>query len=104
MQKRFLHTLMHHSISNKFDVVSQRVKTVQEVMNDLLKYTVQMIHPPNMYTLWKCFVSTLCYSLHNEVLKKGCNAKFNTISLLAWLKKHLVIIIGCGALRVQIQQ
>ena len=39
LQRRFLHTLTHHHASNKFDTVSQGNKTIQEVLNDLKKYT-----------------------------------------------------------------
>ena len=49
LQKRFLHTLTHHHTSNKFDMVSQGTKTVQEVLNDLKKYAAWMIRPPNIY-------------------------------------------------------
>ena len=49
LQRRFLHTLTHHHASNKFDMVSQGTKTVQEVLNNLKKYAMQMIHPPNVY-------------------------------------------------------
>ena len=45
LQRRLLHTLTHHHMSNKFDTVSQGTKTIQEVLNDLNKYAVWMIHP-----------------------------------------------------------
>ena len=77
--ERFLHTLTHHHMSNKFDTVSQRTKMVQEVLNDLKKYATQMIHLPNMYMFCKRFVLALHDSLHHEVLKKGYNAEFSTI-------------------------
>ena len=38
LQRRFLHTLTHYHMSNKFDMVSQGTKTIQEVLNDLKKY------------------------------------------------------------------
>ena len=82
LQRRFLHTLTHHHVSNKVDMVSQGTKTVQEVLNDLKKYATWMIHPPNIYMFCKWFVSALRDSLHNEVLKKGYNAKFSTIDQL----------------------
>ena len=82
LQRIFLHTLTHHHTSNKFDMVSQGNKTIQEVLNDLKKYAVRMIHLPNIYTFRKRFVSALCDSLCNEVLKKGYNAKFSTIDQL----------------------
>ena len=45
LQRRFLHTLTHHHVSNKFDMVDQGNKTVQEVLNNLKKYAMRMIHP-----------------------------------------------------------
>ena len=73
---------MTHHVSNKFDTVSQETKTVQEVLNDLKKYAMWMIHLPNVYMFHKQFVSALHASLHNEVLKKGYNAEFSTIDQL----------------------
>ena len=82
LQRRFLHTLTHHHTSNKFDMVSQGTKTVQEVLNDLKKYATWMIHPPDIYMFCKWFVLALCDLLCNEVLKKGYNAEFSTIDQL----------------------
>ena len=82
IQRRFLHTLTHHHASNKFDMVSQGTKTIQEVLNALKNYAVQMIHPPNVYTFRKQFISALHDSLCNEVLNKGYNAEFSTIDQL----------------------
>ena len=69
-------------MSNKFDMMSQGTKTVQEVLNNLKKYAMWMIHLPNMYTPCKWFISALCDLLCNEVLKKGYNTKFSTIEQL----------------------
>ena len=77
LQGRFLHTLTHHHMSNKFDTVSQGTKTIQEVLIDLKKYVARMIHLPNVYTFHKQFISALRDSLRNEVLKKGYNAEFS---------------------------
>ena len=63
-------------------MVSQGNKTVQEVLNNLKKYAMQMIHPPNVHMFCKRFVSALCDSLCNEMLKKGYNAEFSTIDQL----------------------
>ena len=82
LQRRFLHTLTHHHVLNKFDMVSQGTKTVQEVLNDLRKYAMQMIYLPDVYMFCKWFVSALHDSLRNEVLKKGYNTKFSTIDQL----------------------
>ena len=59
LQRRFLHTLTHHHTSNKFDMVSQGNKTVQEVLNDLKKYAAWMIHLPDVYMFHKQFISAL---------------------------------------------
>ena len=63
-------------------MVSQGTKTIQEVLNDLKKYAMQMIHLPDIYTFCKRFVSALHDSLCIEVLKKGYNAEFSTIDQL----------------------
>ena len=78
LQRRFLHTMTYHHASNKFDMVSQGTKTIQEVLNNMKKYVAWMIHPPNVYTFHKWFILALHNSLCNEVLKKGYNAKFST--------------------------
>ena len=94
LQKIFLHTLTHHHTSNKFDTVSQGNKTVQEVLNDLKKYAMQMIYPPDVYTFCKWFVSALRDSLRNEMLKKGYNAKFSTIDQL-YETAHMIEEASC---------
>ena len=82
LQRRFLHTLTHHHMSNLFDMVSQGTKTIQEVLNDIKKYAAWMIHPPDVYMFCKRFILALHDLLCNEVLKKGYNAKFSTIDQL----------------------
>ena len=94
LQRRFLHTLTHHHASNTFDMVSQGNKTVQEVLNDLKKYAAWMIHPPNVYTFCKRFVSALHDLLRNEVLKKGYNAEFSTINQL-YETAHMIEETSC---------
>ena len=94
LQRRFLHTLTHHHVSNKFDTVSQGNKTVQEVLNDLKKYATRMIHPPDIYTFRKQFVSALHDLLCNEVLKKGYNAEFSTINQL-YETAHMIEEASC---------
>ena len=100
LQRRFLHTLTHHHASNKFDTVSQGTKTVQEVLNDLKKYAAWMIHPPDVYTFHKWFVSALRDSLCNEVLKKGYNAEFRTIDQL-YETAHMIEEASCYNHRMQ---
>ena len=36
LQKRFLNTLMHRQVSNKFDTIEQGRKTVQELIHELV--------------------------------------------------------------------
>ena len=69
---------------NKFDMVSQGNKTIQEVLNDLKKYTTWMIHPPDVYMFHKRFISALCDLLHNEVLKKATT--LNSALLISYTK------------------
>jgi hypothetical protein len=71
LHKSVLHTLTYHHASNKFDAVMQGTKTVQELMNELTKYTAHMIQQPDEYTLWRRFVSALRKTLRNKVLKKA---------------------------------
>ena len=94
LQRRFLHTLTHHHTSNKFDTVSQGTKTVQEILNDLKKYAMWMIHLPDVYMFCKWFVSALRDLLRNEVLKKGYNAEFSTINQL-YETAHMIEEAAC---------
>ena len=74
--------------------VSQGNKTIQEVLNDLKKYAAQMIHLPDVYMFCKRFISALCDSLHNEVLKKGYNTEFSTIDQL-YKTAHMIEEASC---------
>ena len=38
LQKRLSNLLMHRQVSNKFDMIEQRQKTVQELIQELTKY------------------------------------------------------------------
>ena len=87
-------------MSNKFDMVSQGTKTVQEVLNDLKKYAARMIHPPDVYMFCKWFVSALRDSLRNEVLKKGYNTEFSTINQL-YKTAHMIEEASCYNHRMQ---
>lgn len=80
--KKFLHTPTYHHASNKFDVAMQSTKTIQEMLNELTKYMVCMIQLLDDYTFCRQFMSALCETLHNEVLKKGYNAKSSLIEQL----------------------
>ena len=75
-------------------MVAQGTKTIQEVLNDLKKYSTWMIHLPDVYTFCKWFISALCDLLCNEVLKKGYNAKFSTIDQL-YETAHMIEEASC---------
>ena len=53
-----------------------------------------MIHPPDIYMFPKWFISALCDSLRNEVLKKGYNAEFSTIDQL-YETAHMIEEASC---------
>jgi hypothetical protein len=82
LQHRFLHTLMHHNASNRFDSVIQSQRTIHELLSDLKKYAGHMIMQPDAYTFCKRFIVALRKPLRNEVLKRGFNAEFSTIEQL----------------------
>jgi hypothetical protein len=82
LQKRFLRTLTYNHTLNKFDMVMQGAKTVQELMKELTKYTARMIQQPDDYTLRRPFVSALRETLRNVVLKKGHNAETRSLDAL----------------------
>ena len=63
-------------------MVAQGTQTIQEVLNDLKKYATWIIHLPDVYMFHKQFISALCDSLHNEVLKKG----YNVVLLTSYMK------------------
>lgn len=76
LQRRFLYTLSYHY----FNTVVQDTKTVQEIMNDLTKYG--MVQPPGKYMFQRRFISALCETLCNDILKKGYNTEANFIEQL----------------------
>ena len=86
--------MTHHHMSNKFDMLSQGTKTIQEVLNDLKKYAMWMVHLPDVYTFCKQFVSALYDLLCNEVLKKGYNTEFSTINQLYEIA-HMIEEASC---------
>ena len=43
LQKRFLNSLTHRQVSNKFNTIEQGQKTVQELIQELTKYTAWMV-------------------------------------------------------------
>jgi hypothetical protein len=101
LQKRFLHTLTYHHTSNKFDVVMQGTKTVQELINELTKYAARMIQQPDDYTLRRHFVSALRETLRNKVLKKGYNAETSSLHALCDTACIIEEVVKIGLYRVE---
>jgi hypothetical protein len=79
MQQHFLHTLTHRQASNKFESIEQGSKTVQELLNNLMKYTAHMVTMPDDYTVKKQFLTAMRQMLHIEVLKRGLTPELNTL-------------------------
>ena len=50
LQKRFLNSLMHRQVLNKFDTIKQGQKTVQELIQELAKYPARMVQYPDNYS------------------------------------------------------
>jgi hypothetical protein len=96
---------MYHHVSNKFDAVMQRRKTVQALLNGLTKYTARMIQQPDDYMLRRCVVSALRETLCNEVLKKGYNAENSSLDVLCDTARMIEeVTMGCEERKLLIQQ
>jgi hypothetical protein len=59
LQQSLLHTLTHRQASNKFESLEQDSKTVQELLNNLTKYTACMISMPDEYIVKKRFLTAM---------------------------------------------
>ena len=79
LQKHFLNTLMHRQASNKFDTIEQEKHTVQELYQDLTKYTAHMVQYPDEYSCRRQLIATLRPSLQKEVLCRGITAEFSSM-------------------------
>ena len=79
LQKRFLNSLMHRQASNKFDTIEQGQKTVQELIQELTKYTAQMVQYPDNYSFRRQLLAALRPSLQKEVLCRGITVEFNSM-------------------------
>ena len=79
LQKRFLNSLMHRQGSNKFDMIKQGQKTVQELIQELTKYTAWMVQylDDSLFRRW--LIATLRPSLQKEVLHRGITAEFSSM-------------------------
>ena len=79
LQKRFLNSLMHRQALNKFDTIEQGQKTVQELIQELTKYTARMVQYPDDYSFRRWLIAALRPSLQKEVLRRGITAEFSSM-------------------------
>ena len=74
-----MNTLTHRQASNKFETLEQGKRTVQELYQDLTKYTARMIQYPDEYSCRRRLIAALRPSLQKEVLCRGVTAEFSSI-------------------------
>ena len=55
LQKQFLHALTHRQVSISYESTCQGGGTVQDLLNKLTKFVVQMVEKPDPYTQRKWF-------------------------------------------------
>ena len=79
LQKQFLNLLMHRQASNKFDTIKQGQKMVQELIQELTKYTAQMVQYPDNYSFRRRLIAALRPSFQKEVLRRGITAEFSSM-------------------------
>ena len=79
LQKRFLNSLMHRQALNKFDMIEQGQKTVQELIQELTKYAARMVQYLDDYLFRRRLIATLRPSLQKEVLRRGITVEFSSM-------------------------
>ena len=79
LQKQFLNSLTHRQASNKFNTTKQGQKTVQELIQEITKYTARMVQYPDNYSFRRQLIATLQPSLQKEVLCRGITAEFSSM-------------------------
>ena len=79
LQKQFLNFLTHRQVSNKFDMIEQGQKTVQELIQELTKYAAQIVQYPGDYSFRRRLIAALRPYLQKEVLHRGITAEFSSM-------------------------
>ena len=79
LQKRFIPSMSHHKAATQFHAIKQGTKTVQELMNVLLKYAGRMVEKPDAYTMRRTFIAALNPGLRTDVLKAGITVEFDDL-------------------------
>ena len=70
---------MHRQASNKFDTIEQGQKTVQELIQELTKYTARMVQYLDDYLFRRQLIAALRPSLQKEVLRRGITVEFSSM-------------------------
>ena len=70
---------MHRQVSNKFNTIKQGQKTVQELIQELIKYVAQMVQYPDDYSFRRQLISALRPSSQKEVLRRGITVEFSSM-------------------------
>ena len=70
---------MHKQALNKFDTIEQGQKRVQELIQELTKYTARMVQYPDNYSFRRWLIAALRPSLQKEVLRRGITAEFSSM-------------------------
>ena len=70
---------MHRQASNKFDTIEQGQKTVQELIQELTKYTAQMVQYLDDHSFRRQLIAALRPSLQKEVLRRGNTVEFSSM-------------------------
>ena len=70
---------MHRQASNKFDMIEQGQKTVQELIQELTKYAARMVQYPDNYSFRRQLIAALRPSLQKEVLCRGITVEVSSM-------------------------
>ena len=70
---------MHRQVLNKFDIIKQGQKTVQELIQELTKYAAWMMQYLDDYSFRRWLIAALRPSLQKEVLCRGIIAEFSSM-------------------------
>ena len=70
---------MHRQASNKFDTIKQGQKTVQELIQELTKYTARMVQYLDDCSFGRQLITALRPSLQKEVLHRGITVEFSSM-------------------------
>ena len=74
LQKRFLNSLTHRQVSNKFDTIKQGQKMVQELIQELTKYAAQMVQYLDDYSFRRWLIASRIMTIFT---KRGIKQRYH---------------------------